>query len=373
LQRKPNLRVAIVGIGQTRYEIKEEQTIPELVYEAVQRALQDAKRSIQDIDNVVTASVDLWDGLTASNVAVTEVVGAVMKPEARISADGSLACVQACMNLLADAYKTTLVVAHCKGSMSDHFNLTNWTLDPIYQQPLGLDDLTAAALQARVCLQNRQFTQEECASVVVRSRRNAKNNLCAYMREEVTEEDILHSPILADPIRELEIAPGCDGACALVLTRDGQACKITDKPIWIQGMGYCLEDHYLGDRDLADLRALREAARRAYAMAGVTDPIKQINFVELTTPFAYQELLWLKALGMAGIDLAVVNPSGGMLAGTPPFVAGLARIAEAALHLRAETNQYQRTRARTALAHGCWGPAGQGHCVLILFNESLAG
>ncbi len=366
------MKVAIIGIGQTRYEIKEDQTIPEMVYEAVQLALRDAHRSIKDIDNVVTASVDLWDGLTASNVAITEVVGAVMKPEARISADGSLACVQACMSLLAGVYKTTLVVAHCKGSMSDHYNLTNWTFDPIYQQPLGLDDLTAAALQARVCLQNHQFTEEECAHVVVRSRRNATKNPSAYLpEEEVTVQDVLNSPVLADPIRELETAPICDGACALVLARAEQARTISPKPIWVQGLGYCLEAHYLGDRDLADPLALKEAARRAYAMAGVTEPAGQIDLVELTTPFAHQELLWLKALSICDTDTAAVNPSGGMLAGNPPFVAGLARIAEAVLQLRGDAGERQRMGARTALAHGCWGPAGQGHCAVILSNESV--
>ena len=140
--------VSILGVGRTDYAPKPNISIPEMVHQAVQAALADAGLTMNDVDARVTASVDLWDGLTASNVAITEVVGAVMQPEARVAGDGLLAACQGAMSILAGAYETVLVVAHCKASMGDHREITNWTFDPIFQQPLGLDDLTAAALQA---------------------------------------------------------------------------------------------------------------------------------------------------------------------------------------------------------------------------------
>jgi acetyl-CoA acetyltransferase len=103
--------------------------------------------TMRDVDARVTASVDLWDGLTASNVMVTEVVGAVMQPESRIAGDGLLAACQGAMSIMSGAYHTVLIVAHCKSTMGDRWGITNWTFDPIYQQPLGLDDYYAAALQ----------------------------------------------------------------------------------------------------------------------------------------------------------------------------------------------------------------------------------
>lgn len=61
-----------------------------------------------------------------------------------------------------------------------------------------------------------------------------------------------------------------------------------------------------------------------------------------------------------------VNPSGGVLSGNPGMVAGMARVAEAALQLRGEAGERQVEGAKIALAHGTDGPCGQHHCVLIL-------
>ncbi len=107
----------VIGVGQTAYEpAKPAQAIPEMVLEAVERALADARIGMSEVDAVVTASVDLWDGRTASNIQVTEVVGAVMRPEARVAGDGLLAAIHAAMTVGAGAYGTVLVAAHCKMS-----------------------------------------------------------------------------------------------------------------------------------------------------------------------------------------------------------------------------------------------------------------
>lgn len=83
MTRRP---VFVAGCGQIGPVADDPRSIPEIVLQAVEGALEDAGITHKDIDAVVTASVDILDGLTASNIAVTEVVGAVMKPEARIAA-----------------------------------------------------------------------------------------------------------------------------------------------------------------------------------------------------------------------------------------------------------------------------------------------
>lgn len=294
--------VSILGVGRTSYAPQPGTAIPELVYRAVQAALADAGLTMQEVDARVTASVDLWDGLTASNVAITEVVGAVMQPETRVAGDGLLAVCQAALSILAGAYDVVLVVAHAKASMGDVRALSNWTFDPIYQQPLGLDDLSAAALQAAA----------------------------------------LGAPA---PLPN----PPADGAAAVIL---GAA----PGPITIRGMGWALDEHYLGDRDLVDAPALRQAARRAYALAGITDPGRDLAVAELSDHFAYQRALWVSALGLDGF--VALNPSGGLARGVPPFVAGLDRLIEIVLRLR--------ERSGTGVAHGCWGPAGQGQVVVVV-------
>lgn len=298
--------VSILGIGRTDYAPKPNISIPEMVHQAVQAALADAGLTMKDLDARVTASVDLWDGLTASNIAVTEVVGAVMRPEACVAGDGLLAVCQGVMSILAGAYETVLVAAHCKVSMGDRWEITNWTFDPIYQQPLGLDDFTAAALQASV----------------------------------------LHLP--APPLP----CPVADGAAAIILSS-------TPAPITVRGMGWALDEHYLGDRDLADSPALRAAARRAYALAGIVDPGRELAVAETSDQFDYQRALWLSVLGLDSFPN--VNPSGGLANGVPPLVAGLDRLIEVVTWLR--------RKPVLGLAHGCWGPAGQGQAVVIAGRE----
>jgi len=304
--------VSILGVGRTDYAPKPGISIPEMVHRAVQAALADAGLTMKDVDARVTASVDLWDGLTASNIAVTEVVGAVMRPEARVAGDGLLAVCQGAMSILAGAYETVLIVAHCKVSMGERWAITNWTFDPIYQQPLGLDDFSAAALQSSAL----GFT--------------------------------------APPLP----SPPADGAAAVVLSRSPTPHSAFRIPKLI-GLGWALDEHYLGDRDLADATALREAARRAYALAGVADPQRDLAVAELSDHFDYQRALWASALGLDSFPN--VNPSGGLAHGVPPFVAGLDRLIEVVLRLRREPG--------LGLAHGCWGPAGQGQAVVVAGRE----
>ena len=69
----------------------------------------------------------------------------------------------------------------------------------------------------------------------------------------------------------------------------------------MKGIGTCYDAHYLGDRDLAECQGPRGGRRRrAYRMAGITDPRKDIDCVELGDEFSYQELLWLEGLGLCG-------------------------------------------------------------------------
>lgn len=350
--------VAIIGLGRTGYEPKPDIAIPDMVHQAVQAAIADANLSLADIEAVVTASVDLYDGLTASNIAVTEVVGAVMKPEARVAGDGLLATCQGAMLILSGSYKRVLVVAHCKASMGDGKAISHWTFDPIYQQPLGLDDLSAAALQAAVYLERYRLPGDTLA-------------LAAARPNGPTTTEILASPLVVSPLHALEIAPPADGACALVLAAEEIAENGVREPSWIRGMGFALDEHYLGERDLADSTALREAARRAYKLAGISDPKAQITVAEISDHFAYQRLLWAEGLGFCppgrGVETLtayegpVLNSSGGLLRGVPPFVAGLDRLVEVLARLWQNPG--------TGLAQGCWGPAGQGQVVVIVENE----
>lgn len=316
-----------------------------MVLAAVEGALADAGLDWDDIDAVVTASVDLFDGLTASNIAVTEVVGAVMKPETRIAADGLAAAIHSYHQLRAEAYQTVLVVAHGKASMAPYWDLTAWAMDPIFLQPLGVDFLTFAGLQANLLAVADPTAVHRWAELV--QRRKEAGGTAASI------EDILASPILASPIRTGMAAPLGDGACAVILgtSPTGRPCPR------VMGTGQDLAAHGPDGRNLADWAGLGRAARVARAGAGIDDSRDAFTVVEPSCLFPHEEELFRAAVGIGGNTL--ISPTGGLFAGTAPVVSGLSR-------LLASARAIEGKPGARALAHGTWGPAGQGQAVMIL-------
>ena len=116
-------------------------------------------------------------------------------------------------------------------------------------------------------------------------------------------------------------------------------------------------------------------------MAGIRNPLREIDVAEISEEFTYQELLWTEGLGFCDrgeggklVDSGKtrmggklpVNPSGGLLSGNPNGVAGMARAAEAVLQLRGQAGKRQVPGAKIALAHGVTGICGQHQAVMIL-------
>jgi len=375
-------RVAIVGVGQTKYERqKKGDSFADMVFEATTRALRDAQMTIQDIDNVVTVSNDFWDGRTISSMAVMDACGAYEKNVSTVEGDGTFGVLYGMMRILSGSFGTTLVVAHCKGSESVSSLITNGMFDPIYQRALGLDAVTSSALQARAYMSKYGISEEQCAQVSVKNHGNAQNNPYAQLPMDISVKDVLASRILADPIKLLDASPISDGAAAVILAGEERAKRISQKPVWIKGIGHCADAYFLGDRDLAECPSLEAAAKRAYGMAGITDPLREIDVAEVYDAFSYMELLWSEGLGFCGRGEGgkfiqsgksqmkgelPINPSGGVLSAHPVLVAGLARVSECVLQLRGEAGARQVEGAKTAVAHGINGPCGQSHCVIVL-------
>jgi acetyl-CoA C-acetyltransferase len=239
----------------------------------------------------------------------------------------------------------------------------------------------AAAFQMRLYMERYGITAEQCAKVAVKNLRNGLRNPYAHKKGRYTVDDILGSERLIDPLTALQVAPKSEGMVALILASAKKAKEIADKPVWIKGFGSSLDNYYVGDRDLLNGQ-LKNAAGRAYRMAGISDPEKKIDLAEITEPYAFQELMWYEGLGFCGegeggrlIDSGFtemngqipVNPSGGVLANNPYVSRGLQRVVEAALQIRGEAGERQVPKTvKTALAHGTHGYAGQCHAVAIL-------
>lgn len=377
-------KIAIVGVGQTKYERRKKSEIfYDLVYEVTVKAMEDAGFTLKDIDNVITISNDFWDGRTISCMAVQEAAGAHDKNVSTVEGDGTFGAFYGAMRVLG-GFGTTLVVAHSKGSEGDPRFITNGMFDPIYHRPLGIEALSASALQANVYMEKYGVTEEQFAQVSVKNHGNAGKNPLAQLPMDITVTDVMQSRKIADPLKLLDCSPISDGAAAVIIANENKAHRSAKKPVWIKGLAHCSEAYFLGDRDLADPIALKEAARKAYIMAGVRDPLKEIDVVELYDAFSYMEPLWLEGLGFCGpgeggrmIEKKVstmdgplpVNPSGGVLSAHPVLVAGLARIIEGVLQIRGEAGEHQIDGVKTALAQGINGPCGQSHCVWIMGKD----
>ena len=375
-------RVAIVGYAQSHHQHNMQETREDMVFEVCKEALHHAGILREDLDTVVTASTDFLDGRTISSVFLSMAVGAFLKDESKVEEDGTFALYYALMKILTGTHDVALVEAHTQGSTFNPHQITFYTLDPLFDRQIGvLNDIAAAALQTRMYMNRYSVSEEHLAMAAVKNITNAAENPCAHRKmPNVSVEEVMGSKVFYDPIRELMMSPISDGACALILASEERAKEITDKPVWIEGVGSC-QDPYLRDRNIQNLDSLQMAARTAYKMAGVKEPFSELDVAEVSEKFAHEELMIYEALGLCqegqGKNLIKrgttrrdgempVNPSGGALGADPICATGLIRVIEAAKQIRGEAGGYQVPGVHRALAHGQFGICAQKNTVFIL-------
>ncbi len=375
-------RVAIVGYAQSHHQHNMQRTREDMVFDVCKEALHHAGILREDLGTVVTASSDFLDGRTISSVFIGMAAGAFMKDESKVEEDGTFALYYALMRILAGTHDVALVEAHTQGSVFNPHQVSAYTLDPLFDRQIGvLDDVAAAALQARMYMNTHGVSEEHLATVAVKNIANAAANPYAHRQmPDVSVEQVMSSKVLYEPIRELTMSPVSDGACALILAAEEKAREITDRPVWIEGVGTC-QDAYLRDRSMQNLDSLQKAARTAYEMAGVKDPLAELDAAEVSEKFAHEELMIYEALGLCdegqGKSLIErgatrrdgempVNPSGGALGADPVCATGLIRVIEAAKQIRGEAGECQVPNVRRALAHGQFGMCCQKNTVYVL-------
>ena len=376
-------RVGIVAASMTKFEAaKPYEHLMDLVIEVSDKAVEAAGINLKDdVEAVISCSQDHWDGRTISSMPIPDATCSHLKDESKVAGDGAYAVLYGAMHILSGDNKLVLVVSHCEESITNGTMIENWSIDHIFHRMLGLDYTMGAAMQARRYMDKYKLTPEQFAKVVVKNKGNARKNQYAQEAMDLTVEQVLKSKMLADPITELQRKPVSDGACAMILANEEVANKLTPNPVWITGAGNYYEAHNPGDRDLSECEALIKAANKAYKMAGISNPTKDLDLVELSEYYAPQELLWTEGLGLCGRgeggklidsgktqlkDALPVNPSGGLLSGIPVTVAGMTRVAEAVWQLQGKAGEHQVQGAKRAVAHGCGGLCGQMHCVLVL-------
>ena len=204
---------------------------------------------------------------------------------------------------------------------------------------------------ARQHMQKYGTTKEQFARVAVKNHYNSSLNPHAQYREVYSLEDILTSPMVAEPLTRLMCSPIGDGAAAVVICSAEKAKQFTSKPVYVRASVLASGD----DRKPGQPGITERAAQKAYEIAGVGP--EDINVAEVHDASAPAELVIYEELGFCKpgeggqlIDAKAtyvdgpipVNPSGGLISkGHPIGATGVAQIYEIFTQLRGEAGDRQ--------------------------------
>src|SRR5688500_4937105 len=277
-------RVAVAGIGQTKYAPKREDvSMAGLVREAALRALDDAQLTWDDIDAVVIGKApDMFEGVVMPELYLADALGAVGKPMVRVHTAGSVGgstALYAASLVQAGIHRRVLTVAFEKQSESEAM----WALSrPIPFAPptlAGAGGYFAPLIRAYI---RRSSSPDHIGIMVaVKDRENALRNPLAHLHiEDISFEKVAESPMLWDPIRYLQTCPSSDGACAMVISDEAggdEAAAAGRQPAWILATEMRSEPTMFAGRDAVDPQAGRDCAADLYRQAGITSPRQQID------------------------------------------------------------------------------------------------
>jgi len=349
------MSVAVVGFAQTPVVRHGPTTTSgvEMLVPILRQALEDAGLAKEDIGFWCSGSSDYLAGRAFSFVTAVDALGAYPPiMESHVEMDGAWAVHEAWVKILTGEADTALVYAFGKASAGDLRRVLALQLDPYTVAPLWPDSVSVAALQARLGLEAGLWSEKEMAAVAARSRTSAKANPYAQVAGDVSVDELLDTPYVADPLRAHDCAPVGDGAAVVILANAERARRLPGRPAWITGMAHAIDPQNLGFRDLTRAPSAKAAANAA--------AVATVEVAELHAPFTHQELLLRRELGLG--DDVRINPSGGALCANPMFAAGLIRIGSAAREVR-------EGRATTALAHATSGPALQQNLICALSSS----
>lgn len=375
-------RASVVGAGMTTFGVHDS-PLPELFATAALDAYDDAGVAPADIDafyfgNAMGGQTENDTHLApklATEVGIAGVPAQRFEDACATSANAFKNAVQA---VDAGIHDTILVggVERCTpetgkgtGEMTRIFTSAS---DRQYEQPAGLTFPGVFALMTKRHMHEHGTTEEQLANIAVKNHENGTLNPRAHFGQETTVEEVLDSPIVADPFHLMDCCPFSDGAAAVIVTSDDRADSY-DAPVDVTGVGHATDLVPLGLKPtLHATQAARDATTQAYEQAGVT--ADDIDFAEVHDCFTGAEVMASEAIGFfedgeGGRAAAEgrsalngdkpINPSGGLKAkGHPIGATGAAQIVELTEQLRGEVGERQIEDATRALAHNLGGDAG---------------
>jgi acetyl-CoA C-acetyltransferase len=376
-------KVAIIGMGCTKFAEWWDKGLDDLIVDASTEALSSAGIGKDDVDA-------FWLGTAQSGMSGITLARPLQlqnKPVTRVEnycTTGSEALRGAVYAVASGAYDVAMAVGaeKVKDSGYQGLNAQNPPSDgtartltaaamfsmvaPAYAQKYGVDDETMG---------------EVLAAIAVKNHRNGAKNPRAQFRREITKEAALSSPRLAGGLGVYDCAGVADGAAAAIVVRAEDALRYTDTPLYIKALSFAagsgsglIDPSY----DYTHFPECEAAAADAYAQAGVSDPRRQLAMAEVHDCFTPTELVLMEDLGftprgtawkevLAGtFDLdgeLPVNPDGGLKSfGHPVGASGLRMFFECWLQMRREApadRQIATTERGLAMTHNLGGYPGE--------------
>jgi acetyl-CoA C-acetyltransferase len=373
-------RVAIVGMGCTKFGEHWGRSIDDLLIDAVTECVE----SVPGFDRDVVDAYWLGTmGSGTSGLTLSRPLKIDYKPVTRVEnycATGSEAFRNACYAVASGAYDCVMAVGGEKLKDSGYSGLV---------VPPASNDGTAAepsapamfSLLAPAYVKKYGISDEQLKEVMTRiawkNHRNGALNERAQFRAEVAKETIAASPIVAGSLGIFDCSGVSDGAAAALIVRAEDAERYTDRPMYVKALSFVagpaqgpVDPGY----DFTSFDEVVASAKDAYAQAGIEDPRSEVSLAEVHDCFTPTELVLMEDLGfsergdgwrdvMEGVfDLdgeLPVNPDGGLKSfGHPIGASGLRMLFECWAQFRGEAGDRQLTDPKVGLTHNLGGQPG---------------
>jgi acetyl-CoA C-acetyltransferase len=395
-------KVGIVGAAVTPFRSKwYQKTYYELAQMATREAVRDAAISTKDVDAVFYGIYnDIFERACIPEHPLHGIIGMQNKYGVRVStggATGAYTTSVAHAYLAGERFKTALVLGVEKAtdcfdfvSMSatpEVIKAIGWSGDSFFEQKLGW---TASDSYAEVVLGYMDaypgtLKPEVTAKISAQLSQNVKTNPFAQRQfDQVTPEEVMNSRYVVYPFKELEICVYSEGAAALILAEDETAkaiAKNSGKPVvWITGLGEANEHSFAGKnhKNMSHIVSDHLGSHRAYEMAGIENPKKSIQVVELHDAFVHQLEISMAEFGLVPYEKVddlveeglmmpggkyLVNPCGGLI------YSGHAVGASNIMSAWSARNELINRKFKIALVHGTGSTIAQFTACQILEHE----
>ena len=388
-------KVAIIGVGNSKFGVRNDVNVTELAFEAVKPSIEDAGVAAKDIEFMAlgTVGAGAWYEEPLPAVVVAEYCGLTGAGLARCEAacaSGSAAFLMAYSGVASGQMDIAAAVGLEKMREVDTPTAVELIGRGGYYlwefHNFGLTFPGYYALHATAHMAKYGTTEEDLAMVAVKNHKNATMNPIAHLRNKITVDDVLSSMVIASPLKLYDCCPLTDGASSIILASEEKAKELkVDTPIWVAGIGYSSGSANLSKRpSYSSLEASVIAGQMAYKTAGVTPD--QVDVAEVHDCFTIAEILAYEDLGFCkkgeGPKLVregqteiggkiPVNADGGLKAkGHPIGATGCSMIYELTKQLRGEAVERGRQvpmKNYVALAHNV---GGTGHyCYVTILKR----